>query len=62
MELTRREFIGATVASTALLAATGLIAQEKKGDIPYRTLGRTGEKVSAIGVGGFHIGIPKDEN
>ncbi len=27
--------------------------------IPYRTLGRTGEKVSCIGMGGFHIGQPK---
>jgi aryl-alcohol dehydrogenase-like predicted oxidoreductase len=26
--------------------------------IPYRTLGRTGEEVSAIGVGGWHIGAP----
>ena len=26
----------------------------------YRTLGRTGEKISAIGVGGFHIGVPSE--
>ncbi len=31
-------------------------------DIPYRTLGHTGEKVSVIGLGGFHIGKQNDEN
>lgn len=31
-------------------------------DIPYRTLGRTGEKVSSIGVGGFHLGLISDAN
>ena len=28
--------------------------QGKEG-IPYRTLGKTGEKVSMVGLGGFHI-------
>jgi aryl-alcohol dehydrogenase-like predicted oxidoreductase len=27
--------------------------------IPMRTLGRTGERVSAIGIGGFHLGKPE---
>ena len=30
----------------------------KRGDMPYRMLGSTGEEVSLIGMGGFHIGKP----
>ena len=33
----------------------------RKGYMLYRTLGRTGEKVSLIGLGGHHIGRPSDE-
>ncbi len=29
--------------------------------MPYRTLGRTGEKVSLLGLGGYHIGTQRDE-
>ena len=31
-------------------------AGEKRGEMLYRALGRTGEMISAIGMGGFHIG------
>lgn len=31
------------------------------GQMPYRTLGRSGEKVSLIGLGGYHMAVPADE-
>lgn len=32
-----------------------------EGEMIYRTLGKTGEKVSAIGMGGFHLSKPKTD-
>jgi len=61
--LSRRDFVR-SVASAGLAVSVGArawAAETKSGDMLYRTLGRTGEKVSAIGLGGYHIGIPRDE-
>jgi aryl-alcohol dehydrogenase-like predicted oxidoreductase len=32
------------------------------GSVPKRTLGRTGESVSMIGLGGYHLGLARDED
>jgi predicted aldo/keto reductase-like oxidoreductase len=43
-------------------AAPGPVPEEvRKGDMLYRAFGRTGESVSAFGLGGFHIGLVKEE-
>jgi len=61
--ISRRDFVKNLAATGAVvgLGVPAWAAESKFGDMLYRTLGRTGEKVSAIGVGGYHIGVPKDE-
>ncbi|HEY5504199.1 MAG TPA: aldo/keto reductase [Sedimentisphaerales bacterium] len=53
----RRQFM--KIAAGASIAAglpSLLFAEKAKGEVSRRMLGRTGEKVSAIGLGGYHIG------
>ncbi|HEX4496979.1 MAG TPA: aldo/keto reductase [Thermoanaerobaculia bacterium] len=63
--VTRRHFLELSAAAAAAVVAAGTggfaWADEVRQGIPYRTLGRTGEKVSLVGVGGSHIGQQKDE-
>jgi predicted aldo/keto reductase-like oxidoreductase len=62
----RRDFLKSATAAGVTAAASGALAQTPKAtaaisrpqspDMIYRDLGTTGEKVSAIGMGGFHLG------
>src|SRR4029077_10471476 len=72
MKTTRRDFLkaGVTIAGAAsgVAAATEVDfsadaspgqpvpPSARKGDMLYRSLGPTGEQVSALGVGGHHLG------
>jgi len=56
----RREFLKTAAAATVVtsLSDKGALGADS---FPYRTLGRSGEKVSMVGLGGYHIGHPEDE-
>jgi aryl-alcohol dehydrogenase-like predicted oxidoreductase len=60
----RREFLQASLAAGAALTlsagASGADDAAAKG-LPTRPLGKTGERVSIICLGGWHIGAVKDE-
>ena len=63
----RREFLkfaSAGVITGTLQAALPAVnpSAELKNGIPYRELGHTGEKVSLVGIGGYHLGKQVDPN
>jgi diketogulonate reductase-like aldo/keto reductase len=58
--ITRRRFLGFAAASILLANAEQQSPAESRNGIPYRTLGRSGEKVSLIGLGGYHLGKQAD--
>ena len=68
-KLDRREFLGkATLGIAATTVGVPLLERAVSaqpaavaGEVPYRTLGHSGEKVSLVGLGGYHIGVQKDE-
>lgn len=54
--IARREFSQIVALSPALVAASVGNAADDVEPIPRRLLGKTGEKVSVLGLGGYHIG------
>src|SRR6188474_329792 len=55
-----KTFAAMALTSAARDSAAAQAGAARPGEMIYRVLGRTGEKVSAIGLGGHHIGRPKD--
>jgi uncharacterized protein len=60
LQIERRNFVKAAmgVAAASELLSPPIHADANSNGMIYRTLGRTGQRVSAIGSGGWHIGKP----
>ena len=60
----RREFLRAAVASVTAAGLGSRVLADQRMDsagIPTRPLGKTGERVSIVGIGGYHIGTPDEK-
>jgi predicted aldo/keto reductase-like oxidoreductase len=54
----RRDFLKNSVAASLAASFSPQLGRASDQPIPRRTLGHTGEQVSIIGIGGYHIGAP----
>ncbi len=58
----RRRFLQTAAATTLMTSLSKKLSHaSESSSVPARTLGRTGEKVSIVGLGGYHIGMQSDE-
>src|SRR5258708_29903040 len=57
----RRHFLKTAAAGTLMTSLGHKFAHAGAGDVPIRKLGRTGVRVSMVGLGGYHIGMQADE-
>src|ERR1051325_2341643 len=56
----RRKFLQ-TAAATTLMTSLSKHLAHAAATIPTRVLGHTGEKISIVGLGGYHLGRQSDE-
>lgn len=58
----RRRFLQTAAATTLMTSLSKQLAHAtNKETVPTRVLGRTGEKISMVGLGGYHVGMQSDE-
>jgi predicted aldo/keto reductase-like oxidoreductase len=57
----RRDFLKSAAATTVVTSLGSKVSYGAADSFPQRVLGHTGEKVSLIGLGGYHIGHQSDE-
>jgi uncharacterized protein len=58
----RRAFLKTAGAVTVITSFNRKLSRAADMDMPRRTLGRSGEKVSIIGIGGYHLGRPSEQD
>jgi len=59
--MNRRNFLKTAAAGTVVTSLNRKFAFATDAPFPTRTLGRSGERVSMVGLGGYHIGMQSDE-
>src|SRR5581483_5598916 len=57
----RRNFLNTAAATTLMTSLNKKLANPATDTIPTRILGRTGEKISIVGLGGYHLGMQSSE-
>jgi len=58
----RRRFLQTAAVTTLMTSLSKKIAHAAEtGSVSMRVLGRSGERVSIVGVGGYHIGVPNEQ-
>ncbi len=57
----RRKFLQTAAATTLMTSLSKQLAHAADATVPTRTLGHTGEKISMVGLGGYHIGMQSSE-